>query len=170
MFLTMYYILKNKKQYNIYLKLHTKKSLLSNDSDISTWRKELIVPICGTIKNVSNCINLLKLDNIGMVGSIKWIREITYDNNYTRNNKDIIESYIKIFKWESDYAEFIGGTMFWVNGKIWEAFFSNINIEMIYELFMSGKVTDDNIGTHEHTFERLFGKLISENKLKILGI
>ena len=60
--------------------------------------------------------------------------------------------------------------MFWVRGSIWEDFFNSINIQYEYSLFEVGKFTDSQYATHTHTMERIFGLMVINNNLKIIGV
>ena len=165
-FVTMKHILKTRRTYRHYLKLHSKHST-------DDWRKELISPVCGTAVNVTNAINLLKLKNVGMVGSKKWLIQVRQIDKHTKNNIDIIAEYVKRLKWKNVTIEgnqFIGGTIFWVKGCIWECFFRQINIDRTYKDFNGGRSSDSNVGTHEHSIERLFGIMVAENNLIITGV
>lgn len=164
-FMIMKKIIEDKKSYKYYLKLQTKKSLLAPDNYGETWRKDLC-KICDSELNVHNSLNLLKLYNVGMIGNKKNI----CDSNGLYNNIHIVNQYAKKFKLNLDNLEFIGGTMFWVKGDIWENFFKSINIDLEYSKFCNGSFTDSKHGTYTHSMERIFGIIIKSNKLKIIGI
>ncbi|MCK9574615.1 MAG: rhamnan synthesis F family protein [Candidatus Pacearchaeota archaeon] len=177
-FLTMKEIAKNNMHYDYYLKIHTKKSIDPGDINEArivhgeVWRNALIQPLCGSEDNVMTCINCLNAPDVGMVGSNKW--RITFNINewYTKQNLEIIKQYATKLNWSNweTTSFFIGGTMFWVKGDLWEKFFEEINIDETYSKFNKGKSNDKNGGTHEHSMERIFGIYVCQNKLKIQGV
>jgi hypothetical protein len=162
-FLVMKNIIENGKSYKYYLKLHTKKSPLINFGE--TWRKELC-KICVSEINVHNSLNLLKLDNVGMIANKKNI--CGFKDMYT--NSDIVKQYVKKFNLSLNNFEFVGGTMFWVDGELWENFFKSINIDLEYSRFCNGSFNDKKEGKYTHSMERIFGVIVKHNKLKIIGI
>lgn len=157
-------ILNNKKSYKYYLKLHTKEDEI--------WRSTLINPICGSKKAVNNCIEILKCEDVGMIGSNKCMLSCK-NPIYLLKNSKIIQDYIDRFGFKdvtpSDCV-FIGGTMFWVSGDVWESFFKSINIDKEYDKFCTGKFNDIKIPRYTHSMERLFGLIIKNAKLKLIGI
>ena len=108
-----------------------------------------------------------------MVGSKKWLMQVRNTDPCTKNNIEIITDYVKRLRWKNVTIEgnqFIGGTIFWVKGCIWESFFMQINIDRTYKNFYGGRSSDVNVGTHEHSMERLFGIMVAENNLIITGV
>ena len=177
LFMVMKKIIESNKTYNYYLKLHTKKSLDTRERNGvglgEAWRKELMEPICGSINKVDECINLLKQKDIGMVGSKHWLINAKIHRNALMSNHNIIQDYINRFKFKNltpEDCEFIGGTMFWVKGLIWEEFFKKINISKEYKKFCPGKFTDHNNPTHTHSMERFFSLIVKNNNMKIIGV
>jgi glycosyltransferase involved in cell wall biosynthesis len=164
-FMIMKKILHDNKSYKYYLKLQTKKSLHTPGNFGENWRKELC-RICDSELNVHNSLNLLKLNNVGMVGNKTNI----CDSNGLFTNTHIVNQYAKKFKLNLDNLEFIAGTMFWVKGEIWENFFKMINIDLEYSKFCNGSFNDFHEGRYTHSMERIFGVIVKSNKLKIIGI
>lgn len=177
-FIQMKTILLSGKKYDYYLKMHGKKSLDTREKNEGhglgeQWRKELILPICGSQHAVHNCLNMLKLASIGMVGSKKWYRNASQDSSALMRHGEIINYYISKFKFtglSQQDCEFIGGTMFWVRGGIWEDFFSKMNIDNEYSFFERGKYNDMGRTTYAHSMERVFGLVVKNAKLKLQGI
>jgi hypothetical protein len=177
-FMQMKTLLLSGRKYEYYLKMHGKKSLDTREKNEGRglgeqWRKELILPICGSTQAVHNCINMLKLASIGMVGSTKWYRNAKQDNSALMLHNETIKYYISKFKFAGlspQDCEFIGGTMFWVRGGMWEEFFSKMNIDNEYSFFKWGKYTDMGRTTYAHSMERVFGLVVKNAKLKLQGI
>jgi len=163
-FKQMQYILNHGKKYKFYLKAHTKAS-------IPSWRRQLLKPIFGSVDAVNKCIKILE-NGTAMIGSKKWLLPLRKHDICTENNMSIMKSYMPLFKYTGELYDlkFIGGTMFWVNGELWEDFFSHINIEKTYKNFCDGKTTDSVKGTHAHSMERLFGVYVGINKKSIVGL
>jgi glycosyltransferase involved in cell wall biosynthesis len=162
-FMMMKKIIEDKKSYKYYLKLQTKKSLHAPDNFGENWRKQLC-KICDSELNVHNSLNLLKLNNVGMIANKKNICNELFTN--TR----IVNQYAKKFDLNINNMEFVAGTIFWVKGDLWENFFKTINIDLEYSKFCNGSFTDSKRGTYTHSMERIFGIIVKSNKLKIIGI
>lgn len=176
-FQQMKYILNNSKHYDYYLKIHGKKSIDTIEAigagKGAEWRNELIQPICGSEKAVNNCINLLRLSYVGMVGAEKWRKSANKNSVYLMKHSDIIAQYIKKLGMDGvtpTDCEFIGGTMFWVRGDVWESLFESLNIDNEYKCFETGKYNDNNRPSYAHAMERVFGLVVKYNNLQIIGL
>ena len=174
----MKHILLSGKKYSYYLKLHTKKSIDTREKQLGVgkgaeWRRELVLPICGSECAVRNSLNLLKFDNVGMVGAAKWHMNIKKHPDVLMQHREMITSYIKksgMYGLTLSDCEFIGGTMFWVRGDIWENFFASLDIDAEYSAFDTGKYNDMTRPSLAHSMERMFGMLVKYNKLRIAGL
>jgi hypothetical protein len=64
----------------------------------------------------------------------------------------------------------MAGSMFMSRTKVFKKYFTDKFISDIYPLLETGKVTDSHNGTCCHALERIFGKIISNEKLLISSI
>ena len=167
------YILKEEKEYDYILKLHSKKSIHGgriNSTKGEEWRNELLYPILGSYKIVNNIIDLFTENPIiGMIGAKKWL----YDkHNNIYHDSNMLNEYIKKFnlKTTMDEIEYIGGTMFWVRFDIFKDFFTKNDITRIIRTFERNSFTDNKKLKWTHAFERVFGMIVTEYDKKIIGV
>ena len=163
------YILKIDKRYDLFLKLHSKKSIHSaSEEHGNTWRKELIKPLLD-----NSIMSMFDNNSIGMVGSKKWHIKTRINKRLTfMSNLQFIKQYHKLLKLkltEND-IEFIGGTMFWISGDIIYKTFTQQLLINIRNEFEYGKFTDHNSPSRTHAFERIFGSIVISLKKKIIGV
>ena len=64
----------------------------------------------------------------------------------------------------------MAGSMFMSRTKVFKKYFTDKFISDIYPLLETGKVTDAHNGTCCHALERIFGKIISNEKLLISSV
>jgi lipopolysaccharide biosynthesis protein len=163
---------KENKEYDLILKIHTKKGLGSpSNPSLHTIRHGLENSIKrgedwfyglmnGVLENEKKVKKIIKEFEIntecGMVGS-------KVNNNFSKN----INFMNKIFSFmgvESSLENhlFVGGTIFWVRGEILKKYLSDYVIDKILEESPEGYVHEPSIN---HAMERVFGSLVYlENK------
>lgn len=151
-------ILKENRNYDCILKLHSKKSLAHSFELGERWRQQLTFALIGTTEKLTHnyyaCIN----PDCKKVASSQWIlpqRIIGYEQQFFQAEIDF-EQY-----------EFVGGTMFMINFELLKEWLIKDKIyERYYDKFEDGYIGDDSIA---HQLERAFGCLMALNRLKILG-
>lgn len=150
------YILDTHKKYDYIFKIHTK----SNNQQFPRWSQDLLENVAGTVEKVRNVLQLFKQNpKIGMIASEKWIlnREINFQifQDTCRRNRILYN------------GQFVGGTIFWVKFTIIKRTFKHIDIEGEYSLCETGK---PNEPSYTHTWERIFGLIVTTRKHIIQGI
>lgn len=171
-------IIDNNKQYDLFLKIHSKKSINTRCVTIPNggkiWRNELLYPLMGNKDITNNIIQLFGTDdNIGLIGAKKWLYsgvinpQITYNNKNRKNIQFFMNKYFKGL-FERDIT-FIGGTMFWCRASIYIDFFKN-NLNDIYNLLENGYINDSINGSNTHTMERILGLICIKYNKKIIGL
>jgi hypothetical protein len=173
-------ILKNNKQYDYLLKLHGKKSIHSGrdkqnkqiwEKHGEDWRNNLIDPILGEIDNINNTLSLF--DNskeIGMIGSKSTILSINHP--FALRNMTFISDYSKKMNINVNLNEiiFVAGTMFWVRFDIFKKYFTLLSPSDIFSELESGSFTDAKGETRTHALERVFGLMVLNENMKIVGV
>lgn len=151
------------KEYDLILKLHSKKSIHSCGAQQGeSWRQELYQPL---LENVAGLLNFLeKNQQIGMVGSKRHI----YD--YEGVNCPAIYDLESLLSLQTPQRFFIGGTMFWIRHSALKAYLNPENIAAISSKLETGYFTDDKVPRYTHAMERIFGYMISGQQKEIAGI
>lgn len=168
-----------KKDYELLLKIHTKKSLgLPNKpSDYVRvygydsakvkgleWFHKLMSGVLRSKEQVKDTIDLLTSDTpIAMVG--------LDCETYIGPNTGVVNDLAKIFNIPLEYngnkvknASFVGGTIFWVRNDILKKYLTKDNITKIMNLLPEGY---HNEPSYNHALERLFGFMVYNEKKKI---
>jgi len=146
-----------KRQYDVLIKLHSKKSLAHSFELGERWRNDLTKSILGDLQKIHNaylsCIGL----EYKMVGSFNWVlnqKLVGYEQEYFSDTINFEE------------YEFVGGTMFMVDFNLLNIWFLNENIfERFYHKFEDGYIGDGSIAHH---IERVLGCLVKMKGYKIL--
>lgn len=137
------------KNYDVMIKLHSKKSLAHSYELGERWRSQLTDALLGSLPKIQNGYLACRDTDAKMVGSAIWILKqevIGYEQQYFSEPINF-----------TDY-EFVGGTMFMVNFKTIMDWFIAENIyERFYHKFEDGYIGDGSIAHH---LERVFGCLI----------
>jgi len=145
----MNFIIKNKKEYDCILKLHSKKSLAHSYELGERWRKDLTNALLFNNyvfgKYIEDCINT----NYKMFASSDWVlpqKLIGYEHNFFTQ---------PIF---FDEYDFVGGTMFLANFNLIKEWFVEENIyNKFYNEFQDGYIGDGSIA---HQIERVLGCVV----------
>lgn len=151
------------EQYDLLLKLHSKKSILSCGPQRGEyWRKELYRPL---FDNLPRIIELMQTnEQIGMVGS----RLHLYD--FEGVNIPTINYFRDLLNIHTPQRIFVGGTMFWVRYTILTDYLNPSLIDEIIHKLEDGYFTDAGIPRFTHAMERIFGYMISDSQKVIAGI
>lgn len=150
------YLLTTKRSYDYILKIHTK----SNNPIFKNWKDELLQPIVGSRNKINHVFKCFENDHkVGMIGSHKWL--LTRDINDSCF-QDVCNRY-KIDK----NGHFIGGTIFWIRGIIIYKMFHSVDLDKEYNLCELGKPSEPS---YTHTWERVYGLIVSTMGCKIKGI
>lgn len=155
------------KEYDLILKIHTKKGLGSKEKPSNSlirngidgarkiginWFNTLMNGVLGDEGKVNRIINQFKTNKeCGMVGG-------RTHNNFNKNKKfvDEVLSYMDV---KSDLLnhKFVGGTIFWVDGQIFKKYFTNNVIDRILKKSPKGYAYEPSMN---HGVERVFGNVV----------
>tara|TARA_B100000214_G_C23965696_1_gene627593 strand:- start:1552 stop:2295 length:744 start_codon:yes stop_codon:yes gene_type:complete len=160
------------RDYDYLIKLHAKKSEnFAGDGyngppwkqreEGLLWRKHLVNALIASDKKLQKNISIFENQpKYKMCGCEKWIIS---DNN----DVDTIHGDLKDLKDEYGSYQFVGGTMFMVDFKVFKELLTDEIIDEWYQQMPSGYKPDN---TFTHTAERLLGKLIIDKGYKIKGV
>ena len=149
-------MLKLKIRYHSIIKLHTKSS--------DSWRFAMIYALLGNQKIISNNLQLIKKNNIGMFG------------NYTlpilhQTSKIImpeIEKLRILFNFDNIDGKFIPGTIFWIKGCVLDKYWNQEILNNLYSSYQKnycGLIIGKKEGA-PHAYERFFGAMVKEYGLQ----
>lgn len=147
--------------YDLVLKLHSKKSLYRGDGD--SWRRDLVGKLLNP-KNIKQLLNLLNTTNlVGMIGPEDHVVD---GKKYLGGNKKNINKLIDLTnisaRWKSSNPPpYFAGTMFWCKVSLLKPLLN----EEIINSFEPERNQQD--GTMAHAIERFFPFLIQESKCSI---
>jgi lipopolysaccharide biosynthesis protein len=179
-FYILRHMMTNNIDYDIYIKLHTKKT--------DKWRKKLYGLFMGSHPIILNNIKTIDNDNIGglFVDSYSYdkIKDIYFKSNEYHFNR-IIEKIYGMSELSDDKYMFNAGTMFWIKGNILKKVFSydilnwiddNMNDSTTYDVNWMKINNESSIGNllwkdiknknyirdgmFEHSLERFLGCII----------
>lgn len=170
------------KDYDLVLKIHTKKSLGLPDkpSDYvrvygyesaeqkgNEWFHRLMNGVLSSKEQVKDIIQLLSEDTpFGMSGldtesyvgpNVPQLQDLS--------NRFSIPIIIKNGRIQNKY--FVGGTIFWVRGDILKKYLTNDKVEELLNLLPEGY---HNEPSYNHALERLFGMMVYNENKKIITI
>ncbi|MBI1389931.1 MAG: hypothetical protein GC154_15935 [bacterium] len=152
-------------RFDLVLKLHTKKSLFTGGIEFGRrWRRELIVPIAGNMCQITECLLKSAEHSVGMIGARRWI---TIGD---RQNRDHLGDYCRRLAIRVNEAAFVGGTMFWIKYEVLERYLSRIDLMDTWAELAQGYQTDLTRSSRAHAFERLFGYMIADSGLRLVGV
>lgn len=145
-------------KYAYFIKLHSKKSLIGKFE----WKYILFNTLIGSEQTLLKNKQVLDTDN-----SIGAITDIPLIMKSVGNNKKHIEIICKILNISSRNKEFMAGSMFMARSRLFAKYFTKNFVKLIYPMLETGKVSDLNHGTLCHALERIFGKIVTNEKQKI---
>lgn len=148
--------------------LHDKKSPQLVEGGI--WQTGLFNII--NEENIKKIEGLFSDSKIGMIGNKENIigKKTDPESKIFVNNKTLVFELAKQYGLKSVNYEFVGGTMFWVRESIFKKFFEEHSPLEIRKTLEPGNVMDDFGPTITHSWERLFGWIVTSHGFKIVGI
>lgn len=153
---------------DLLLFLHDKKSPQTAVGE--NWSDQLFEMI--DQKSIEKTLELFNDQSIGMVGQKNHIynKKNRTEEEIFVGNKQKILALAKEYDLCSPNLDFIGGTMFWVRESIFKDFFKKNDPLQIRVSLERGNVLDDLGPTITHSWERLFGWVVSTYGFKIAGV
>lgn len=157
----------NDYSHDIFLKIHTKKSLFAKKIN---WRIILFNSLIGSRDIFTHNIKRFADNNCGALTCHNLIMQ-----NLEHTNSDIIqniaENFLHIPYEKIKNGRFCGGNMFFGKLSNFKSFFDTNTIESLSEYLKEekGKVNDYKEGTYSHSLERIFGYIVQYNNQKIIG-
>ena len=146
-------------RYKFICKIHTKKSSHLAWGDL--WRRHSLECLLGSKKNITEILNFLSEENIGIV--VPWGNKLSY-KNWKQGNENTIKKIINKTKKLTYFEDFYfpAGSMFWFKPRALEGLLKLIEGEE----FEPEKGQVD--GTLAHAIERMFGLVCYLNGYNIL--
>lgn len=140
------------KKYDSIIKIHTKTNY--------NWRFAMIYSLLGSEKIIKHNLELLKKDEIGMIGN--QVFNINLSNKKKKVINYLLDYMLELKISPKINCEFIPGTIFWIKGGILEKFLTR---ELINKYINEFKpyycgFTNRKIEGKPHAFERLFGVMV----------
>jgi|GEM_PF-5932189 len=165
----------NKREYDLFLKIHTKKSKKSTTKEVGRrWRLELLNSLLGSPYIVNGIVTLFREnENIGMIGPKTWLIKAKDDFHFAVGiNEPGIHEICRKFNIKKDIhdLEFIGGTMFWIDARVIADKLKSLDINSIVNNMEPGYFIDNRMSTITHSLERVFGLMILESGKEIVTI
>ena len=170
-FLFIIEYLKDKNNYDYYIKLHTKTD--------DNWRNNLITSIYNNLNEIVKDHN----DGIKMYGSSKYILDINFSYNYNyvldilyRNYPEYVNNFLKYCKSKNiekcdSPPLFVAGTIFLFNNKYFDLLSKIKDINYEISILETGySLNDKNNPRKTHSWEYLFGYLNYLNKTHIISL
>lgn len=148
--------------------VHDKKSPQAVDG--VTWSSRLLRVIEQT--SLDGIFQAFQDGRVGMIGSIEHLvtPNSTVQDSLFATNREYLERLAEEYGITTNERSFIGGSMFWVRTEIYRAFFAKHDPLAIFSTLESGNVMDNHAGTITHSWERLFGWIVTGSGYKIVGI
>jgi len=151
--------------YTSVLYLHTKKSATYGLENSYLWRGELLNDILINSDLIEYCVNQIKENNVGIIGSSRCVTNIDLSLDLYNIEKSHYETLCNILSiTPNKNMFFIAGTIFWANPKI-------------FKIIQNSSIVPDNFkkiflhnGLLEHGFERIFGSISESINLSVLGM
>jgi lipopolysaccharide biosynthesis protein len=161
--------------YDLFLKIHTKKSTESTTEAIGErWRHELLNSLMGSASIVNGIVALFRLKrDLGMVGPGTWLIRAKDNYNFAVGaNEQVIKDICRRFNLDADLSslEFIGGTMFWTDAGVILGKLRTLDLEKIIGELEPGYFRDAGRETKTHSLERVFGLMVLDAKKEIVTI
>ena len=155
----------NLDEYDLVLKIHTKKSL-HNDKyfelirnnlgiyieDGEYWRRELLDSIVGSPEVVNDIVSIFRnKSDVGLIGNEKYL---SFDRDV---NEDLFSKLCDDLCVENR-SIFIAGTMFWIRGSV---------LKLLKNSRRDFDSIDSVESSLEHCYERIFGAIVYKSGMKI---
>ncbi|MCX7632987.1 MAG: rhamnan synthesis F family protein [Turneriella sp.] len=156
-FIRLYeHISKSGRQYDFYLKLHTKRSPQFPAAAGEAWLELLFLPLIGKGELSWDCIvKFLQNPETGILGSAPaLIRQgMRQDVNYSRYKN--IEKILGLTK--NNFPYFVGGTMFWLNARVADRWLTAEKIAQLKNCFEPDQKAEPS---YAHAMERIWGAMV----------
>jgi len=151
----------------LFIKLHTKKSVLGNNNQIN-WRYVCYHDLIGSEQIVAQNIKDIQKSNAGLLCNSNFLfdaQELAHSNKIKKLSQILHLNYDAVKN-----KPFPAGTMFMGKTQIFKKYFTKAKINKIQKLLKleSGKVNEDSVSTYCHSLERIFGYIISAYKKQII--
>jgi lipopolysaccharide biosynthesis protein len=165
-------VLKSGKTYDSLIVMHSKKTPSQTSRNGVLWRRELLRCLLGSPAQAARVAGLFAADpRLGMVGSYYRLYNVENMPAYALyHNKPIIDEYCRRFDLKSERSDFIAGTMFWVRAEPFLGFFVRHDPAALADELEAGDLWDSQGPTRTHSWERLFGYIITAQGYTIQGI
>ena len=154
--------------YDFVLKIHTKNSRttrwVKNDIYYNgfEWRNDLINPLLGSKRNFKKALAALEKEDVGMVGSNNLIGD--KESSSQSNNTMVLCAKMGI-KY-TNVCRFVCGTMFMVKSNLLQVFqkypFNKSDFSVMSQT--------GSTGTIAHSLETVFGLIVQDANLKLVGV
>ena len=138
----------NDSEYDLILKLHTKKSNRVGKDHGNVWRKCTLDSLVGNRKRVNEIFQTMEDKSVGIVGT----KELFLNYNIREENMLNFQFLLKTLKIKNKNFGYHAGSMFWFKPKALKKIISSTKIS--FDTFNTSKNQDD--GDIEHAFERIF--------------
>lgn len=149
----------NPVNYPYFVKLHSKKSIINKFK----WRLVLFNALLGSKEILLS--NIKKLEDNPTIGAIT---DKTMIMSSVGHNAAQIDSLCKLLNLSSvSDKKFMGGSMFMSRTNVFQKYLNKNTIYYIDTLLEEGVVKDQYRGTFCHAMERIFGRIIHQEKLTI---
>jgi lipopolysaccharide biosynthesis protein len=148
----------DQEEYPYFIKLHSKKSIINKFE----WKYILFNCLIGSKDILLKNIETLNKDK--MIGAIT---DKTTIMKIVGKNKEQIALLSRLLNLKTTDKTFMAGSMFMSRTKIFKKYFTDELVSIIYPLLETGKVKDDQKGTICHALERIFGRIVSNERLLI---
>lgn len=175
------YIFENNLEYDYILKIHSKKSIHSGRGESKyaksyektgeEWRNLLINPLIGDKEVINNILTIFDSNKeVGMIGGKRSILKV--NDKFALRNIGFINEYSKTFNMNVPLIDikFVAGTMFWVRFDLFKDYFSKIKPLTILEELEENAFTDAGVERRTHALERVFGLMVLNKNMKIIGV
>ena len=150
-------------EYDLVLKVHSKKSTHKKGSQGDEWRDELLDGLLPTGRTQLIFDFFSSNPHVGIAGPDRYLKPIAE----TFYHPDTIAHWNRITARRTEYpdaAQFFAGTMFWARGAIFHEL-AKLNIQQADFEIESGQIE----GTLAHTLERYFPLLAFDQGLTVAG-
>jgi lipopolysaccharide biosynthesis protein len=142
-----------------FIKLHTKKSFINKFH----WRLVLFNALLGS-KDILQS-NIKKLETNTGIGAITDKTTIMSSIGHNTQHIKLLCDFLHIDR--ALNKKFMAGSMFMSRTHIFKKYLNSNTIYYIDMLLEDGVVKDEHQGTFCHAMERIFGKIVHQEKLKI---
>lgn len=146
--------------YDNILKIHTKKG---QGRSGGVWRDQMIRSLAGSEIIIRHNLQLLSKPDVGMLCCRDRISDFLAANAET-----ILALRQKLGIYTGSY--FAAGTMFWVKAHLYQRYCSIELLRDLYSRLEEGALIDSHVGTITHALERMFGYMVQDANLRIVGV